>query len=52
MLRQLPTDNLDKTLVSILNECAKSLAEFGDTRLEFILLSLHTLDLALRQNGN
>jgi HEAT repeat protein len=51
MLGQLPKDNLDKTLVSILHECASGLAEFRDTRLELILLSLHTLDLALRQNG-
>jgi MFS-type transporter involved in bile tolerance (Atg22 family) len=52
LLCQLPKDNLDKTLVSILHECANGLAEFGHTRIEFILLSLHTLDLALRQNGN
>jgi hypothetical protein len=52
ILGQFPKGNLDKTLVSILNECVSGLAKFGDTRIEFILLSLHTLDLALRQNGN
>lgn len=52
MLCQLPKDNLDKTLVSILHECVNDLAEFGDTRLEIILLSLHTLNIVLRQNGN
>jgi hypothetical protein len=46
----LPKNYLAPPRVSILNECVRSLAEFGDTRIEFILLSLHTLDLALRQN--
>jgi len=50
MLDQLPKDHLDPILVSVLDGCAGNLAEFGDTRLEFILLSLHTLDLVLRQN--
>jgi hypothetical protein len=36
-------------LSGILRECANNLAEFGPTRLEFILLSLHTLHLALPQ---
>ncbi|MBE7552404.1 MAG: MFS transporter [Anaerolineales bacterium] len=36
-------------LNGILQECANNLAEFGPTRLEFILLSLHTLHLALPQ---
>jgi hypothetical protein len=35
------------SLSSILQECADNLTEFGPTRLEFILLSLHTLHLAL-----
>jgi HEAT repeat protein len=52
MLCQLPKDNLDKTLISILNECSRGLTEFNSTRLEFILLSLHTLDTILRQNGD
>ncbi|MBN1994019.1 MAG: MFS transporter [Anaerolineae bacterium] len=52
MLRQLPEDNLDKSLVSVLHECADSLAQFGNTRIEFILLSLHTLNIALRQDDN
>ncbi|MBE7473741.1 MAG: hypothetical protein DPW09_09615 [Anaerolineae bacterium] len=49
LLYQLPKTNLDPTLTSILSECAGSLAEFGPNRLEFILLSLHTLNIALPQ---
>lgn len=49
LLSQLPPTNLDPTLVTVLKECAGSLAEFGPNRLEFILLSLHALDIALPQ---
>jgi HEAT repeat protein/predicted MFS family arabinose efflux permease len=49
MIHALPTHGLDETLVCILDECAAGLAEFRSTRLEFVLLSLHTLDIALRQ---
>jgi HEAT repeat protein len=49
MIHQLPTQGLDETLISVLDECAAGLAEFGGTRFEFVLLSLHTLDIALRQ---
>lgn len=36
-------------LADILNECAACLAQFDDSRLEIILLSLHTLDIALHR---
>ncbi|MBI1878486.1 MAG: hypothetical protein HYR94_09710 [Chloroflexi bacterium] len=49
LLCQLPKTEFDPTLTCILDECATSLAEFGATRLEFILLSLHALNLALPQ---
>jgi hypothetical protein len=49
MIDGLPTHDLDETLVCILGECAAGLAEFGGTRFEFVLLSLHSLDIALRQ---
>ena len=49
MLCQLPKDRLDDSLVHILHECQRGLAEFTGTRLELILLSLHTLNLALKQ---
>ncbi|HXV98384.1 MAG TPA: hypothetical protein VEC93_08165, partial [Anaerolineae bacterium] len=49
LLCQLPQTKFDSTLTCIINECAASLAEFGPTRLEFILLSLHVLNIALPQ---
>jgi predicted MFS family arabinose efflux permease len=49
LLCQLPKNDLDPTLADILNRCANSLAKFGATRLEFILLSLHALNMALPQ---
>jgi MFS family permease len=49
MIDGVPTHDLDDTLIFILGECAAGLAEYGCTRFEFILLSLHTLDIALRQ---
>ena len=48
LLTQFPLDRLEPTQIRILAECASGLAEFGNDRIEFILLSLHTLDLALR----
>lgn len=42
-------ENLAPPLPDILRECAGGLAEFGATRLEFILLSLHTLNIAIPQ---
>ncbi len=52
LLRQLPKTRVDPTLACTLSECAAGLAQFGDTRLEFILLSLHSLNLALPQLGS
>ena len=49
MIDGVPTHDLDETLIYILGECAAGLAEYGGTRFEYILLSLHTLDIALRQ---
>lgn len=49
IINQLPTRGLDETLVCILDECAAGLADFDGAHFEFILLSLHTLDIALRQ---
>jgi hypothetical protein len=49
MIKQLPIDGLDKSLGCILGECAAGLAEFGSTRPELILLTLHSLAIALRQ---
>jgi len=49
IIKQLPIDGLDKSLVCILDECAAGLAEFGGKRPELILLTLHSLAIALRQ---
>jgi hypothetical protein len=49
IIYQLLKADIEHTLACILHECASSLAEFGSTRLEFILLSLHTLTIALPQ---
>jgi hypothetical protein len=49
LLSELAQTSVDPLLACILNECAAGLADFGDTRLEFILLSLHTLNLTLIQ---
>jgi predicted MFS family arabinose efflux permease len=47
LICQLPKTELDPNLACIMQECATSLPEFGPTRLEFVLLSLHTLNIAL-----
>ena len=49
LIDQLGPETLDKTLVYILHECARNIAEFGHSRPEFVLLSLHTLNLALQE---
>jgi HEAT repeat protein len=49
MINQLPTQDLDGTLIDILDECGLGLADFGGTRFEWVLLSLHSVDIALRQ---
>ena len=49
MIDAIPTHELDETLLYILGECAAGLVEYRGTRFEYILLSLHTLDIALRQ---
>ncbi|MBN1217511.1 MAG: MFS transporter [Anaerolineae bacterium] len=50
ILEQWPTENLNPTLTAILHGCIRGLADFGGSRLEYILLSLHILDLAMREN--
>jgi hypothetical protein len=51
LIRQVPAGNLNGALLSVLRGCESGLSEFGDTRLEFILLALHSLDIALRQSS-
>lgn len=52
MICETPLPESDQALKQILDECTNSLDTFGDTRIEFILLSLHTLNIALHQNGH
>jgi len=49
LLNQLPQKKLDSTLAHALQICARNLSEFGGTRFELILLSLHIIDTALSQ---
>jgi HEAT repeat protein/MFS family permease len=52
MICQAPLPESEPALKQILDECTNSLEAFGDTRIEFILLSLHTLNITLHQNGH
>ena len=52
MIADMPTGGIDETLLQILHECDRCLGECGHTRVEFILLTLHSLDAALRQVGS
>ncbi len=49
MLRWLSKNDLDQTLAEALRRCIDGLQEFGDSRKEYILLSLHTLDTGFKQ---
>jgi HEAT repeat protein len=49
LLGSLPTAKIEPVVACILSKCREGLAEFGPTRLELILLSLHTLHIALSQ---
>jgi HEAT repeat protein/MFS-type transporter involved in bile tolerance (Atg22 family) len=48
LIDQVHVGDVNQTLACILRECRRGLAEFGGTRFEFILLSLHALEMALR----
>ena len=47
LIRTLPADELRDPHAVILRDCADRLAEFRDTRLEYILLCLHTVNAGL-----
>jgi hypothetical protein len=49
MIDQLPRADFDPALPCILSECQQALAEGEEGHLEVLLLSLHTLDIALGQ---
>ena len=46
IVRDLPKDSLDKCPRLILEACAEALDEYGAQRLEYIVLALHTLNVA------
>ena len=47
MIRSLAGENFGETPTAILRECAERLDEFGAARIEYIVLSLHTLNAVL-----
>jgi len=47
LIAQLPQEKFEPSLAYLLQACTDNLAEFGCTRLEYLLLSLHALDTAL-----
>jgi MFS family permease len=49
ILQWLSRHDLDQTLAEALRGCIDGLHEFGDSRKEYILLSLHTLDTGFKQ---
>lgn len=51
IIRKLLGGKLDETSAKILRECAERLTEFGDTRIEYILLSLHAINGAYLKQG-
>ncbi len=46
IVRDLPKDSLDECPRLILEACAEALDEYGAQRLEYIVLALHTLNVA------
>ena len=51
MLQWLPNDALGRAMPVVSQGCITGLQEHGKRRKEYILLSLHTLDVALKQLG-
>jgi hypothetical protein len=47
LTNQLPLTEIQPLHASILSECALRMTEFGTARLEYCLLALHTLHMAL-----
>ena len=45
VIHRLPVDHFDTPATSILEECAEKLDDFGATRMEYVLLALHTMDV-------
>lgn len=52
VINNLPVENFGETFAAILKDCAKRLDEFGASRIEYLILSLHTIDAALNSVKN
>ena len=52
LISNLPMEDFEKTFAAILKDCAERLDEFGASRIEYIILSLHTIDVALNSGQN
>jgi HEAT repeat protein len=50
LLIALPTAVIEKPLAAILADCARRLEQFGAARSEYILLSIHTLNTAIKKS--
>jgi hypothetical protein len=49
MMLWLPNQDLDDIMAEVLRRCIASLQEYGGTRKEYVLLSLHTLETVFNQ---
>ncbi|MDO9464348.1 MAG: MFS transporter [bacterium] len=52
VIDNLPVKEFGKTFAAILKDCAERLDEFGASRIEYLILSLHTIDAALNSVKN
>ena len=52
LINQLPLAEAQTLRASILGECATRMAEFGTARMEYCLLAIFTLHMALTDGGN
>ena len=52
VINSLHVEDFGKTSADILKDCAERLDEFGASRIEYLILSLHTIDAALNSIQN
>lgn len=51
LIAALPTDTLKKPLAAILADCARRLEQFGAARNEYLLLSVHAINTAIKKSS-
>ena len=51
LIRRFPAERLTETAAAILQDCVGAMDEFGSSRIEYVLLSLHTLNAMFEGNG-